>query len=181
MSTDRADLFPETLIVQLVNGTPMTSSVEIAAHFDRQHKDVMRVINKLLARTTDEGRRRNFAPSSYLNAQGKRQPMYLLNRDAFFFVVGGFTGEAADEWKWRFIDAFNNLEAELAATNARYLAALDQIRPSLRPVVRDFEDGLARSDTAMWLGKSVGSVSYHRRQARRLNLLPAAQVQGGAA
>lgn len=70
-------------------------------------------------------------------------------------MVGGFTGAEADEWKWRFIDRFNALEADLAAANARYLAALDAIRPSLRPVVKDYEDGLFRSDTAMWLGNRL--------------------------
>lgn len=177
MFTDRSDLFPETLAVQLVGGVPMTTSVEIATHFGKRHDTVLRGIKGLLNRTTNEGRRRNFAESSYLNGQGKRQPMYRLTRDGFAFVVGGFTGAEADEWKWRFIDRFNALEADLAAANARYLAALDAIRPSLRPVVKDFEDGLPRSDTALWLGKSPAAVTYHRSQARRLGLLPAVAVR----
>jgi len=168
------DLFPETLLVQLVNGTPITTSTEIAKHFGKQHNNVLRAIKGLLERTKNPARRLNFEPSSYLNEQGKRQPQYLLNRDAFIFVVGGFIGEAADEWKWNFIDAFNTMEAELHARTARFAAALDQVRPSLRPAVQDAEAGLPRAATAARLGKSHRAVTYHRRVARSLGLLGAA-------
>lgn len=61
MFTDRSDLFPETLAVQLVGGVPMTTSVEIATHFGKRHDTVLRGIKGLLNRTTNEVRRRNFA------------------------------------------------------------------------------------------------------------------------
>lgn len=54
--------------------------------------------------------RLNFEPSSYTNEQNKEQPMYLLNREAYWLVVMGFTGEEAMRWKLRFIEAFNRLE-----------------------------------------------------------------------
>ena len=33
-----------------------------------------------------------------------------MNRDGFTFLVMGFTGKKANEWKWKYIDAFNKLE-----------------------------------------------------------------------
>ena len=36
--------------------------------------------------------------------------MYYLNRDGFSFVVMGFTGKKAAEWKWKYIQAFNQME-----------------------------------------------------------------------
>lgn len=40
-------------------------------------------------------------------------PMYEMNRDGFTFLVMGFTGEKADNFKLDFIDGFNKLENEL--------------------------------------------------------------------
>ena len=36
--------------------------------------------------------------------------MYLMNRDGFTFLVMGFTGNKANEWKWQYIKAFNQME-----------------------------------------------------------------------
>lgn len=36
--------------------------------------------------------------------------MYLMNRDGFTFLVMGFTGSKANEWKWQYIKAFNQME-----------------------------------------------------------------------
>lgn len=36
--------------------------------------------------------------------------MYFINRDGFTFLVMGFTGKKANEWKWQYIKAFNQME-----------------------------------------------------------------------
>ena len=178
------DLFPETLAVQLVGGVPMTTSLEVADNFHKRHADVLRAIANL--ECSERFRQRNFALANYLDRQKKPRQMWRMSKDGFWMLAMGFTGSEAARWREAFIDRFNALEADLAAANARYLAALDAIRPSLRPVVKDYEDGLARSDTALWLGKSPAAVTYHRSQARRLGLLPAVATrrvagQGAAA
>ena len=33
-----------------------------------------------------------------------------MNKDGFTFLVMGFTGAKADAWKWKYIDAFNQME-----------------------------------------------------------------------
>lgn len=170
------DLFPETLLVAVIDGQPMTTSRAIAEHFGKRHDTVLRSIKSLIQRAKDPVRLRNFAETSYPDSQGRPQPMYLLNRDAFFFVVGGFTGEEADEWKWSFIDGFNAMEAELNAKTARYAHALDQVRPLLRPVVEATEQGQSRAAIAQPLGKSAAkSVASMPRQTRTNNKLRTAQ------
>ena len=171
MKTTHTDLFPETLIVSLVDGHPVTNSLLIADHFGKKHKNVLKATKALIERTTDAGRRLNFEPSSYLNEQNKRQPMYLLTKDGFTFLAMGFTGPDADEWKWKFIDAFNAMESELHARTQRFANALDLVRPNLRPVVEGTQGGLSRTAIAAPLGKSCAAVTYHRGQARRLGLL----------
>lgn len=166
------DLFPETLLVARSGQRIYTTSRKVATHFGKQHKNVLRDIQKLLAELPDaEFGRLNFEPSSYLNEQQKAQPEYHLTHDGFALLAMGFTGREALRWKVAFLAAFRQMERDLADLQARYVAALDTIRPKLRPVVQDFADGMTRSDTAQWLGCSVGSVSYQRAQARRLGLL----------
>jgi phage regulator Rha-like protein len=116
--------------------------------------------------------RRNFAPSDYVNARGKTYQMYKLTRDGFALLAMGFTGKVALQWKVEFLSAFREQERELARLTQRFASALDQVRPSLRPVVEGTEAGLARTAIGERLGKTVGSVSYHRHQARRFGLLP---------
>ena len=104
---------------------------------------------------------------------GRSLPEYHLSHDGFALLAMGFTGREALRWKVAFLAAFRQMERDLAEMQARYVAALDTIRPKLRPVVQDFADGMARSDTALWLDCSMASVSYQRSQARRLGLLAA--------
>ena len=44
--------------------------------------------------------------------------MYHMNRDGFTFLVIGFTGKKASEWKWNYINAFNSMEAILRERSA---------------------------------------------------------------
>lgn len=157
---------------------PFTTSRAVAERFGKQHKDVLKAIKKLIADCPDpEFHRRNFAPVTYLDKAGKgarrTQPEYRLTHNGFAILAMGFTGADALAWKIAFLEAFNALEAELAARTARYAAALDQLRPCLRPVVEATEQGKSRADIAAPLGKSANSISYHRRSARRLGLLAA--------
>lgn len=95
----------------------MTTSLTIAEVFEKEHKDVLRVIRDQIAVLPEEFCRRNFALTSTEVAQpngGVRSvPMYNLTRDGFSLIVMGFTGEKALQWKVKYIEAFNVMEAEL--------------------------------------------------------------------
>lgn len=95
------------------NGEFITTSFDIARHFDRAHKDVLRAVDRVLEGCGKEFGERNFTPSSYLSKQNKELRAYDVTRDGFSLVVMGFTGEAAIKWKVAYIDAFNALEAEV--------------------------------------------------------------------
>lgn len=95
------------------NGSFFTSSLDIAKHFDRPHKDVLRAIDRVLDDCGKEFGERNFALSSYLTEQNKELRAYDLTRDGFVLVAMGFTGSAAVKWKIAYIDAFNSMEAEV--------------------------------------------------------------------
>lgn len=99
--------------VTLVDGQPRVSSLDIAEKFGKPHKDVLEAIRRILNDLPEDFGRRNFSPSSYTNSQGKEQPCYHLTRDGFSLLAMGFTGKKALEWKVKYIEAFNAMEAEL--------------------------------------------------------------------
>jgi Rha family phage regulatory protein len=170
------DLFPESLVVTLVDGQPMTSSLEIAAHFGKRHDHVMAAIRSQIAGAEEDGDFEfslpNFRESTYTNARGKTYPMYLLTKDGFNLTVMGFTGKEAGRWQRAFIRAFNALEAELRAKEARFAHALDQIRPTLRPVVECTEQGQSRAEIAQQVNRTPATITRTRNKARTLGLLP---------
>ncbi len=171
----KTDLFPETLLVDVADGHTFTTSLKIAEHFDKRHDDVLRAIRKIVARCAPE-RLRNFTESFALfsssNGAKRKRPIFNLTRDGFDFVVKGFTGAKADEWNWKFIDAFNQMEAQLRAKTELAAAALYQLRPVLAPVIDGTERGLSRSEIGAGIDRSNSSVTRTRRTARRLGLLP---------
>jgi Rha family phage regulatory protein len=94
------------------DGKVLTSSLLVAKTFGKEHARVMRDIREL---SCSEGfRLGNFADTSYLDMQGKRQPMYHLTRDGFTLLVMGYTGKKAMSFKEAYISAFNQMESELS-------------------------------------------------------------------
>jgi len=106
LSTEVAPVEIPTL--KAVNGHGMATSLQVAERFGKRHDTVLRAIQNL--ECSPGYRLRNFAESSYLNRQGKSQPMVEMTRDGFVMLAMGFTGPQAMAWKESFIEAFNQLE-----------------------------------------------------------------------
>lgn len=97
-----------------------TTSLRIAQTFGKRHSDVLKAIRRLDC--SAHFGRRNFAPTPYLDSQGKPQTLYEITRDGFMWLAMGFSGATASAWKESFIDAFNRMESELRAGDAKALA-----------------------------------------------------------
>lgn len=110
----------------LVNASLKTNSRIIAEKFGKQHKDVLRAIKNM--ECSADFTERNFAPSEYVDSTGRSLPQMLMTRDGFSFLVMGFTGREAAQWKEKFIAAFNAMEARLRAE--RQAATIDLNDPS---------------------------------------------------
>jgi len=164
------DLFPETLLVTRDGGRLFTTSLKVAEHFKRKHKDVLRAIRNILVATTDEVSRRNFAPRDYLDERGKTQPIYEMTCDGFAIAVMGFTGPEALEWKWKFLAAFRDMERQLHALKEREAQALYRLRPRWQPILENPK--LRRKQLIALTGhQSEGSITACRRRMRQVGLL----------
>jgi Rha family phage regulatory protein len=89
----------------------VTTSLQVAEVFGKNHKHVLDAIqNKIDSAENSAQYDSMFAQGEYKDKSGKRNKMYYMNRDGFTFIAFGFTGKKADEFKLKYIEAFNNME-----------------------------------------------------------------------
>lgn len=94
-------------IVLIENKSVITTSILVAKKFERNHRDILRAIKNLDC--SPEFSERNFALAEYIDDQGKPRPMYQMTKDGFVFLVMGFTGKKAGQFKEDYINAFNEM------------------------------------------------------------------------
>lgn len=103
------------LVFQNSNGNDVTTSLIVAQVFGKEHKNVLRDIDELSC--SDDFRALNFELSFTIrelpNGGSKKERYYEMTKDGFSFLVMGYTGAKAGEFKERFINEFNRREALL--------------------------------------------------------------------
>lgn len=114
MTTATAITVTATPDLSIVDGQITTTSVQVAQHFNKRHRDVIRAINNLVRELPPEGMR-NFAQGYYTMPEtgDQQHKMYRITRDGFTLLAMGFTGKEALQWKLTYLQAFNRMEAEL--------------------------------------------------------------------
>ena len=148
-----------------INGKQVvTSSRNVAEHFEKEHKHVLDSIRAILA--AENSAAKFFHETTYEN-RGKQYPEYLMNRDGFALLVMGFTGKAALEWKMKYIDAFNAMEKSIQtpqlAPNPHYRTrmigtAVRDIGKTAESIERVFavKHGMALASAMEMVGESYG-------------------------
>lgn len=110
------------------NQQAVTTSLQVAATFNKNHRDVLAAIDDL-----KEGVAENYADlfyeDSYIHPQNKQKyRQIIMNRDGFTLLAMGFTGQKALKFKLKYIEAFNQMEKEIQQpklpTSQRELALL---------------------------------------------------------
>lgn len=96
-------------LVIMHNKQAVTTSLRVAEVFGKDHKHVLETISNLAA---EKSAAKFFAETTYDN-RGKQYPMYYMNRDGFTLLAMGFTGKKALQFKIKYIQAFNSMEATL--------------------------------------------------------------------
>lgn len=110
-------------LVIMKNQQAVTSSLQVAETFEKNHRDVLRAIANLEIGSA-KLRSQMFAEGTYTN-RGKEYPMYYMNRDGFALLAMGFTGTKALKFKLQYIEAFNSMEEQVKLpTSPREIARL---------------------------------------------------------
>ena len=133
-----------------------TDSRAVALAFKKRHKNVLRIIDAMQrsdrAEIAEHGRL-NFEPSSYVNAQGKRQPMYRMTPKGLSELTMSFSGDDARVIRIRFINAFEEVANRLADAERTIAERL-----------HDFERRAIPSATK---GKIGSKLMHERRREKR--------------
>lgn len=90
------------------NDTARVNSLMVAKMFEKRHDNVLKDLRELDC--SDEFRLLNFEESTYRNEQGKKQPCVYMTRDGFTFLVMGYRGKKAAQFKEAYIKRFNQME-----------------------------------------------------------------------
>lgn len=134
-----------TNLVIMKEQQAVTSSLNVAESFDKQHAHVTRDIESLLQEDVSnfgEMFVEGIEPDSY----GRPRKIYFMNRDGFSFLVMGFTGAKAREFKIKYIQAFNQMEKKIQLPMSQediMIATLEtqkEIKANLRLVQDDVAD-----------------------------------------
>lgn len=100
-----------TDLVIMKDRQAVTTSLNLAESFEKEHKNVIQVIeSKIQSAENSAHYKKMFALGSYVDSRGREQKMYYMNRDGWTFIAVGFTGRKADSFKLKYIEAFNKME-----------------------------------------------------------------------
>lgn len=103
----------ENIKIENKNGKIVVSSREVAENFGKNHKEILRTIENKMELSAILRSPQYFIESTYLDKSNRQSKEYLLTRDGFSFLVMGFTGAKADEFKLKYIEAFNKMEEHI--------------------------------------------------------------------
>lgn len=90
---------------------PCVTSLDVAETFGKEHRNVMRDINKL--NCSPEFNALNFERIKYVDSRGRNQDAYVMTRDGFTLLVMGYNGKLAMKFKEAYIKQFNAMESVL--------------------------------------------------------------------
>lgn len=99
------------LVFQNSNGNDVTTSLLVAEVFGKEHSKVVRDIESLSCSASFNAA--NFGVITYIDSRNREQTAYEITKDGFSFLVMGYTGAKAGEFKEKFINEFNRREALL--------------------------------------------------------------------
>ncbi len=102
----------EALVTISGKGNPVTTSLKVAEIFGKQHGHVIRDIENLSC--SESFRISNFGETPYTHPQnGQTYKSYVMTKDGFSFLVMGYNGEKAAQFKEMVISEFNEREVML--------------------------------------------------------------------
>jgi len=99
-------------LVTLEGKQALTTSLKVAEKFEKRHDNVLRDIERLLEDLADVSPKDalNFEEMSQDDMYGRKQRIFLMNRDGFTLLAMRYTGKNALKFQTDYIKAFNHME-----------------------------------------------------------------------
>ena len=88
----------------------VVTSLDVSETFEKEHRNVLADIRNIQSEISTAEFSALFFEDEYKASNGKKNPMYYMNRDGFTLLVMGYTGEKAMRFKLAYINQFNQME-----------------------------------------------------------------------
>ena len=149
LSMNTLQVNPSEIQIQMINGIPMVSSLDVAKHFGKLHKNVLRSIQSL--EIPEDFNRLNFEPVEYKDGKGEIRNAYMMTKDGFVLLVMSFTGAKANATKIAYINRFNEMEQQIHSVSITVDSLIPALRQALIPdvigaVAKVFDDRLIKTN-----------------------------------
>ena len=138
----------DVVVTRNNDGELVVTSRQVAEDFGKRHSEVLRAIEDKIEINAILRSSKYFIESTYIDKANRKSKEYLLTRDGFSFLVMGFTGAKADEWKLKYIEAFNKMEQAIKnpyahlSKEVQAIFALDHKHQQLESEVKELKDGM---------------------------------------
>lgn len=119
MNQQLTELFNQESLCAVKANKVIATSLRVAEIFGKRHDNVLRDIQNL--ECSKEFSALNFEGCDYIGENRKTLPMYEMTKDGFTFLVMGYTGEKAAQFKEAYIGEFNRMEKALRISHAKKL------------------------------------------------------------
>ncbi len=165
-----------TLVYENEKGVDITTSLIVAQVFGKEHKNVLRDIESLSC--SESFRVLNFEQTPYVHPQnGQTYKMYTMTKDGFSFLVMGYTGEKAGEFKERFINEFNRREAMLKSDDYILMRSMQILQGRIQAIEAD-NARLEQQNNYLTneIKQSAPKVKYYDDCLQSVNTLTTTQV-----
>lgn len=93
--------------------TVIVTSRDVAETFEKEHRNVLADIRSIQSEISTAEFSALFYEDEYKASNGKKNPMYYINRDGFTLLVMGYAGQKAMRFKLAYINQFNAMEGLL--------------------------------------------------------------------
>lgn len=170
-------------LVIMNNNQAVTTSLVLAEVFEKKHKNVIQAIEAKINTAENSALLKNmFIEDSYTASNGKQNRMYYLNRDGFTFIAMGFTGKKADEFKLKYIDAFNKMENQIKEkTQFRLPTNLAEMSTMFYSVMKDQDKKIEeQGEKVNFLMNLSGLTSPRNKELTKARNKKIIQVCGGS-
>lgn len=125
------------LVITNQQGQSVTTSLIVAQVFGKEHKNVLRDIHGL--ECSENFNRLNFEPIKYTDSRGREQDAYEMTKDGFSFLVMGYTGAKAAQFKETFIQEFNKREMLLQSEDDILLRSQEILTRRIEAQVKEIQ------------------------------------------
>lgn len=152
----------------------VTTSLKVAEVFGKQHKNVLRDIEKITGPKSgaSEGSTEpksglsgdpiaefaglNFELSEYVDPTGRKLPMVEMTKDGFTLLVMGYSGEKAMLFKIAYIAQFNRMAERLARADFHKALAAERAYFERYPERRTMRELAMVGEPYWYIGQLVG-------------------------